>query len=984
MRRVGELSAYEVLSATWIDELKSQAVICRHKKSGARLFLLSNDDDNKVFTIGFRTPPADDTGLPHILEHSVLCGSRKFPVKDPFVELVKGSLNTFLNAMTYPDKTVYPVASCNDKDFQNLMDVYMDSVLHPNICENKKIFLQEGWHYELEDVEKPLTINGVVYNEMIGAYSQAESLLDSYTAKALYPDTCYSRDSGGNPDFIPTLSYEDFTNFYQRYYHPSNSYIYLYGDMDMAEKLSWLDEAYLKDYDIQEIDSHIPIQPAFDRPVEQTYTYPLTEEESEAGQTYLSVNTVVGTQTDPKLYVAFQILEYALLSSPGAPVKQALLDAGIGRDILGGYYNSLQQPYFSVVAKNAESAQKDEFLRVVDGELRRIAREGVNRKSLEAALNYYEFRYREADYGSFPKGLMYGLQCFDSWLYDENDPLMHLAYAGTFCELRKEMESGYFEGLIERYLLDNPHTAVVVLKPEKGLSAKKEAALADRLAQKKASLTTEQTEALVEQTRALKEYQDEPTDPELLKKIPLLAREDIKKEVAPLNWTESEDSGVRVLHHNLFTAGIGYLRLLFDIDTVADEDLQYLGLLKATLGYMDTENYGYQELANEILIHTGGIAPGMGYYADMKEPGKYRATFEFMAKVFYDKLGFGFEMITEIIKRTEFDDEKRLREILAECKSRIQMQLMSAGHQAAVQRAASYLTEGGCLRELTGGISWYKFIEDLDAHFDERKTEVVEKLKALTARIFVPDRLLVSYTADDEGFSMLHEPLASLVGELYEGGYPTVKRALPVGKKNEGFMSSSGVQYVAQCGNFRKNGFDYTGALRILKLILSYDYLWLQLRVKGGAYGCMSGFSANGDSYLVSYRDPHLRRTLEVYQGIPQYLRDFEADEREMTKYIIGTISEMDTPLNPMAKGSRSLSAYLCHTTWERLKKERDQVLTADPEDIRALAPLVESLLAEDSICVMGSVQKCREDSGALKELCSLFEQGKEEEEQDQ
>ena len=974
MRRVRALPAYEVLEERWIEELNSLGLVCRHKKSGARLFLLSNDDDNKVFSIGFRTPPADSTGVPHILEHSVLCGSRKFPAKDPFVELVKGSLNTFLNAMTYPDKTVYPVASCNEKDFQNLMDVYMDAVLYPNICKNEKIFLQEGWHYELEGEEAPLKLNGVVYNEMIGAYSRPESLLDAQIGKALFPDTCYSRDSGGDPAFIPELTYEGFQAFYHRYYHPSNSYIYLYGDMDMAEKLAWLDSEYLQEFERQKTDSQIPFQKPFAQPAKREFSYPLTEEEEEAGQTYLSLNTVVGTDLDPRLYVAFQILEYAILTAPGAPLKQALLDAGIGKDVFGGYNNGVLQPYFSIIAKNAEESQEGAFLETVKGELARLAQEGIDRKSLLAGMNYYEFKYREADYGNVPKGLMYGLQCMDSWLYDESDPFMHLAYAGTFRFLHRDLENGYFERLIREYLLDNPHEAVVTAKPQKGLNEAKEAALAEKLAAYKVSLSKERLAQMAEETRALKAYQDEPSPAEDLEKIPMLSREDIGREILPLSCKESELAGVTVLHHEMFTAGIGYLRLLFDVEAVADADLPCLGLLRTVLGYMDTKKRGYRELFNEIYIQTGGVTTGINVYPDMDRPESFRAMFEVTAKTFYDRLEVTLGLIAEMLEETVFEDEKRLREIVAESKSRAQMRLMSAGHSAAVLRATSYFSGTGRFGELTGGIAFYKYLEDLDSHFEERKEEAIAGLKRLTRQIFTARRLTVSYTADEEGFAGLKKQLPLFVDGLCADGDKAVRRTWEAERRNEGFLSSAGVQYVAQCGNFRQAGFEYTGALRILKVMLSYDYLWLQLRVKGGAYGCMSGFSRTGDSYFVSYRDPHLKSTLQVYKGIPAYLREFAANEREMTKYIIGTVSDMDVPLNPSAKGGRSLSAWLSHITEEQLKKEREEVLTAQPEDIRALAPLVEAILKDGSVCVVGSAQKCKEDAAALQQLCSLFE----------
>ena len=577
MRDLETLSAYRVLTRRTVSELNSEGYVLEHKKSGARLFLLSNEDDNKVFSIGFRTPPYDSTGVPHILEHSVLCGSEKFPVKDPFVELVKGSLNTFLNAMTYPDKTVYPIASTNEKDFHNLMDVYMDAVLHPNIYKEEKIFRQEGWHYELESEDAPLTYNGVVYNEMKGAFSSPESVLDRLIQQTLFPDTCYGVESGGDPKNIPDLTYEQFLNFHRTYYHPSNSFIYLYGDMDMAEKLEWLDQEYLSHYDRNDreaqIDSHIPMQKGFDAPKEVEAAYSITEEEDEENGCYLSISDVAGTDLDPKLYVAFQILEYALIDAPGAPLKQALLDAKIGGDIMGGYDSGILQPYFSVIAKDARADQKGEFLAVVKGTLRKLANEGLNRKSLLAAMNYYEFKYREADYGNYPKGLMYGLQCMDSWLYD-GDPMMHLAYGDTFAFLKEAVQDGYFEQLIKDYLLDNPFEAIIVVKPEKNLTAKEDARVAEKLAAYKERLTAEEKQALIRQTKELKEYQDIPSSPEELALIPMLERKDIKKEAEKLKWEEHKIHGIQVLHHDIFTSGIGYLRVLFHTKLDGDERRQ--------------------------------------------------------------------------------------------------------------------------------------------------------------------------------------------------------------------------------------------------------------------------------------------------------------------------------------------------------------------------------------------------------------------------
>lgn len=971
LEAIEKLDAYRVVEHKTIEEMQSEGIVLEHKKTKARLFLVSNDDENKVFCIGFRTPPDNDCGLPHILEHSVLCGSDKFPLKDPFVELVKGSLNTFLNAMTYPDKTVYPVASCNDKDFQNLMDVYMDAVLHPNIYKEEKIFRQEGWHYELESKDAPLIYNGVVYNEMKGAYSSPESLLDSVTQKTLFPDTCYGKDSGGDPVHIPELSYEKFLDFHRTYYHPSNSYIYLYGDMDMAEKLAWLDEEYLSHYEERPVDSRIREQKAFEKPVECEFSYSITDGESEENATYLSVNTVVGDDLDPKLYVAFQILEYTLLDAPGAPLKQALIDAGIGKDILGGYESGILQPFFSVIAKDANKEQKGEFLAIVKGTLRKLADQGINRKSLLAGMNYFEFKYREADYGSAPKGLMYGLQCLDSWLYD-GDPMTHLCYQETFDFLKKEVENGYFERLIKDYLLDNPFEAVIVVAPEKNLTAKEDEKLAKKLADYKASLSEEELEKLVCATRELKEYQDTPSTPEILAKIPLLTREDIDKKAEIFFWTEKEEDGIKVLHHNFFTSGIGYLKILFNTSVLPQEDLPYAGLLKSVLGSISTEHYSYSDLTSEIHLNSGGMDFSVTSYANLQDAEQFTGAFVASIRVLYDKLDFGFTMLEEILNHSVFTDEKRLGEVIQETRSRARMKLENAGHSTAVSRATSYFSATAYYNELTGGTAYYHFLEQLEKDYPAKKQEIIAKLQEVSRKLFTRSNMLVNYTADEKGYEKLPETLKLLSAKLPEGSRETYAFTHPVKNVNEGLKTSAQVDYVARCGNFRDAGLAYTGALKILQVILSYDYLWLNIRVKGGAYGCMSGFGRSGEGYLVSYRDPNLKETNEIYEGIPAYLEQFDPDERDMTKYVIGTISNLDAPLTPSVKGSRGLSAYLSGVTEERMQTERDQVLQATKEDIRALAAYVRAVLQTGSFCVVGNEEKIEANRAMFGEVSSL------------
>ena len=965
-------AAYEHVFSRDMPELNSPGWVLRHKKTGARLFLMPNDDENKVFFIAFRTPPKDSTGVAHILEHSVLCGSEKFPVKDPFVELVKGSLNTFLNAMTYPDKTVYPVASVNDKDFQNLMDVYMDAVFHPNIYREPKIFMQEGWHYEMEHKDAPITVNGVVYNEMKGAFSSPESVLDRYTRTVLFPDNCYGHESGGDPENIPDLTYEEFLNFHRTYYHPSNSYIFLYGNADMEEKLLWLDREYLGKYDSQPVDSEIPPQKPFEEPRDKEIFYSIAGGEPEENATYLSVNTVTGNGLDPKLYVAFQVLEYALLDAPGAALKQALLDAGIGEDLLGGYENGILQPYFSVIAKNANREQKGEFLAVVKGTLRKLADQGIDKKMLLAGINYYEFRYREADFGSAPKGLMYGLQSMDSWLYG-GDPMIHLEYEDTFAALKKGVDEGYFEDIIRTLLLDNPFEAVITVSPKRNLTGEADAALAAKLERYRESLSEAQREELVKSTRELKEYQDTPSPKEDLEKIPLLLRSDISRRAEAPVWKEREVCGVKVIHHDIPTSGIAYLKLLFNTDRVAPEDLPYVGLLKAILGMVDTEHYTYTDLSSEINLQSGGISFSVTSYPDLRETGGFFGYFIASARVLYDKMDFGFSMIHEIMSRSKLDDGKRLLEVLAETKSRSRMKLDQGGHSAAVARATSYFSAGSYFNDMTGGIGYYQFLEQAARDFEAHREAFIGKLKGVAEELFAADNLMVSLTADEEGFERMKPALESFKAGFKAAGGTKKAFSFPAGNRNEGFMTSSQVNYVARCGTFAGTGLSYHGALKILKVILSYDYLWIQVRVKGGAYGVMSSVGRSGEGYFVSYRDPNLRETDRVYENIVGYLESFDADERDMTKYVIGTISDLDAPLTPSLKGSRGLSAYISGVTEEMLNEERTQVLNASPADIRALAPIVRAILGTGSFCVIGNEDRIRADEDLFKEIKNLY-----------
>lgn len=970
--QLSELKAYEILKTENLTDIQSTGYILRHKKSGARVAVISNTDENKVFYIGFRTPPEDETGVPHIIEHTVLCGSQKFPVKDPFVELVKGSLNTFLNAMTYPDKTIYPVASCNEKDFQNLMDVYMDAVFNPNIYKHEEIFKQEGWHYELESKEAPLTINGVVYNEMKGAYSSPDEILQQEIYRALYPDNTYSKNSGGNPEHIPELTYEEYLNFHRRYYHPVNSYIYLYGDMDMAEKLDWMDREYLSRYDEINLDSTIPLQKAFDEKVDVTTKYPISAGESEDGKTYLSYNVSVANVLDRKLYQAFDILDYALVSAPGAPLKKALIDAGIGKDISGGFDSGSLQPVFSIVAKNANASEKEQFLEIIQKTLKDLVKNGLNREALLAGINSSEFRFREADFGQFPKGLLYGIQCLDSWLFDDMEPFMHLQCLDTFRFLKEQVDTGYFENLIEEYLLNNKHAAIVTIVPEKGLNAKADQKLKDKLAAYKNSLSDEEIEHLIEDTKHLKEYQEEPSPKEDLEKIPMLSRADMRKEILPLSNIEKEISGIKTICHDVAANGIDYLTLMYDVSDIPVEDIPYLGILKALLGYVDTKAYTYADLANAINIYSGGINCGMGIYPDGAKKAPLQVKFEVRIKTLESSLKETMSIVNEILLSSNMDDEKRLYEILAQSKARLQQSLSSAGHSVSSMRALAGFSEYAYYLDATNGITYYETVKDFEEHFEEKKHILIAKLKELVDKIFGTERLLISFTGDQAAFAFAHPILTDALRKQPAGEKAKEAVRISLTRKNEAFTDASQIQYVAKVGNFADHGYHYNGALRILKLILSYDYLWINVRVKGGAYGCMSGFFRSGETYFVSYRDPNLSKTLDIYDGIPKYLREFQADERDMTKYIIGTFSSMDTPLYPEGKGARSMNAYLQNLTEEMLQKDRDEVRNATAEDIRALADMIQSVLDDPSVCVIGNEDAIQKEAQLFEKVTSL------------
>ncbi|MBZ9637285.1 insulinase family protein [Clostridium sp. FP1] len=964
---------FKLIQEKNIEELNSVTRLFEHEKSGARLLHLENDDDNKVFSIGFRTPPKSSNGLPHILEHSVLCGSRKFPTKEPFVELIKGSLNTFLNAMTFSDKTIYPLASKNEKDFFNLMDVYLDAVFYPNLYSQPEILMQEGWHYELENKEDKLSYKGVVYNEMKGAFSSPEGCLMRKIQESLFPDTSYGVESGGDPEFIPDLTQEEFIEFHKKYYHPSNSYIFLYGDGNIDKELQFISEKYLNDFDRISVDSAIQLQKPFSSMSELKIDYPISSEDDEEDKSFLSMNFVSGDNiSQPELHLAFEILEYLLLESAAAPLKRALVEADLGKDVFGSFDNSILQPVFSIVVKNSSEAKKEEFKEIVYTTLKNLVKDGIDKKLIEACINITEFKLREADLGGFPKGLFYYITSMDSWLYDK-DPTMHLEYESYLSKIKAALTTNYFENLIEKYLINNTHSSMVILNGKKGLAEQKSKAVEEKLARYKASISDSEIEKIVQETKALKERQMTPDAVEVLETIPLLERSDIETTVEHLPLKEKDENGVKVLSHNIFTNKIAYINILFDAKKVDRELLPYVTLLSTLLGRVSTESTNYPDLSNEINIHTGGIHFTTEVYGDNENFEKYSPKLVVKSKALVPKLPKLFDIMAEIINTTKFDEKKRLKELIQQLKSRQEMKILDRGHMAAAGRLTSYFSPASAYIEKTTGVSFYEFINDIERNFDNKADEIIENLNKVSKLIFNKNNLIVSITGEEDIYTAFATELPKIISILGQEELPDAKYDFDLNKNNEGLLSSSDVQYVAKGYNFIKQGYAYSGKMLVLKTIASLDYLWNRVRVQGGAYGGFANLARSGNIVFVSYRDPNVSETLKAYDGICDYIGSFEASEREMTKYIIGTISELDSPLTPSMKGERATAYYIRGISEEQRQMERDEVLSTKSEDIKSFKSLLDDIIKENCFCVLGNENKLKDNKDIFTSLVNVF-----------
>lgn len=962
---------FRVNAMSHIEEVNSDAYVMEHVKSGARLMYLDNDDDNKVFYIAFRTTPDNSKGVPHIMEHSTLCGSRKYPLKEPFVELAKGSLNTFLNAITWPDKTMYPIASRNDVDFHNLMDVYLDAVFYPNCLKNPQILMQEGWHYELENKEAPLTYNGVVYNEMKGALSSPEAIMEDRAMEKLFPDTTYGVESGGDPEVIPTLSFREFTEFHRRFYHPSNSYIYLYGDMDIDKTLEYLDGEYLSAFDRRNVDSMVKTQAPFGKRISVTAPYGIAENEDTEGKAIHALYNAFNDHMSTMDSLAFRILNYVLIDMDGAPLKQAVLDAGLGSDLSGSYGDSYKQPVWIVEVTGSEVDKQQAFADVVDSTLRSIALKGLDKDMLEAALNRTEFTARENDYQGRPKGLFYGVRAMDLWLYDR-DPMEALRYIDDINTLRDNLKTNYFENLLLRYVIKNPHQVLITMKPEKGLTEKMNRETAEKLAAFKSSLYDEQLDEIMASTKALKERQASGETEEALETIPLLSRKDLKRTVEEEVLEKENVSGMDHFHFDVHTNGITYLNLYFPLSGLTEEDIPYAILLSTLLRSLSTTKHSYGELARLSNAYTGGMSFAVNGYGKVEDTNAYLPALTVRAKALTAKADKLLDLLGEVINHTLFTDTKRLKELILQEKSEWDMTAFSRGHSLVMTRLTSYFSRGGEFAEQSG-LSYYYFLADLARKFDGEKEKLVAKLEEVSRKIFTRSGLFFETIGEEEEKKAVLSNLSLLVDDMEEGEKKEPRPfSFPPAEKNEAFRTSGKVQYVAKGGNFKSHGFAYTGALKVMETILRYEYLWKKVRVLGGAYGAFTQFLRDGTAILCSYRDPNLAETLKAYEDLPAYLENLTLSDREMTKYVIGTMAAAETQLTPSMKGERAMVHYLSGNTRESRMKIRDEVINCQVEDIRKLAPLVESVMKDPYICVMGSEDKIERDKALFDAVKSM------------
>ena len=943
---------YLLQEAKYIKEIDSEAAIYIHEKTKAKVLLMSNKDPHKSFCIGFRTPPSDSTGVAHIIEHSVLCGSKKYPLKDPFVELAKGSLNTYLNAMTYPDKTLYPISSQNDKDFHNLMDVYLDAVFFPNIYQEKGIMMQEGWRYHIENPEDPIEYKGVVYNEMKGAFSSPEEIGFRMIKETVFPDTTYANESGGAPKHIPDLSYEDFISFHKKYYHPSNAYICLYGDMDPKATLAYIDEEYLSKFDYQAIDSQIKTQPAFSHFVEKKGYYSGTE--GKENGLFLAYNTVVDEVTDRKLMLGMSILEYVLLDTPASPLKKALIAEALGEDVYGAFQTHIKQPIFSIVGKNVREDKKERFYEVIKETLEKLAAEGLPEHLVRGALQVKEFELREGDASGYSKGLFYALAAMKSWLYDAS-PFIYLEYEATLESLKAEQGTGYFEELIKKYLLGNTHGSKVELYPKIGLEKEAEDEVTEKLAAYKASLSEEALSKLIEETKAFMAFQEKEDSEEAIKCIPLLKREDLRKEATYPTFEQQMVDDINYIVSPIFTNKIAYMNWYFKLDGIEDKYVPYLGMIVGMLGKLSTSHYSYEELSSYMDEHIGSMSFHIQSLSSPHEIKSFLPVFTISSKALVSEVTAQTELMKEVLLETSFEDGDRLLEIIREMKAMMESAISGDGHRVAYARLLSHLSPGEYFEEVARGLTFYHFVCVLEKNWSEVKDETIQHLKEAYALLGNKKRLVVGLTVDKDEMPTVTTVLKDTIATLPEVEVTPMNQDFEITKEQEALIYPSNVNYVAAGYNFKDLGYQYHGGLQMLKTILSMNFLWTRVRVQNGAYGCFCDFRKSGNMFFVSYRDPNLDKTLAIYNEVSDFVANMQLSEREMLQYLIGTISQLDFPYTPATEGKAGQLYGLMNIKKEELQQSRDELFATDNKILNGFAEMIRACMDKDAYCVFGN-----------------------------
>ncbi|MBU1101526.1 MAG: insulinase family protein [Bacteroidetes bacterium] len=960
---------FKLIEKRFVKEVNAECYYFKHEKSGASLFKIASDDANKTFTIAFKTDPETDAGTPHIMEHSVLNGSKKFPVKSPFDVLSKTSLNTFINAFTGDDMTAYPVASKNEKDYFNLMDVYLDAVFNPLIYSDPRILKQEGWHYELTSKDAPVEYRGIVYNEMKGAYSSATRELGYHVQKNLYPNTNYQYSSGGYPPSIPTLSYKQFLDYHTKYYHPSNSHIFLYGNASLDKELEFIDREYLAGYENTNVKVELPLQESFDKMKNLSAYYPVTDGADTKDQTFLTLNYVTGLNTDTKLVYALDVLTDVLVNQESAPIRLALQKAGIGRDY-NSHYDDLQQVFFQIRATNANPEDKQKFIDIVTNTLKDVVKNGVDKAAVEGTLNRKEFNLREGN--DAQKGLNYAFSLINGWFFAD-DPFLGIEYEKPLAELKQSIKDGYLEEVIQKYFLENTHILALDLQPKPGLEKEINEKSEKELAAYKASLNDEEIDQLVKETEELIAYQKEEDTPEALASIPMLEKKDINPKAEWYGIEEKNIDGVKLLFHENFTNNVVYTRFMYDVRVLPQELIPYSALLVEVLGSLNTENYSYGELDNALNTHTGGFSTFLNTYLEKLSDDNLIPKFTVESKAMNGKLDKLVDLVSEIVNKSKLDDVERVKSVLVRHQARLDADVQQNGVYYAMRREKSYRSNDGMFIELTQGSEYYWFISDLAKNFDTESDKIIANLVKTAELLFTKENLIVGVTGSRDDFSNFNNELKRYVAAQPEGAANLNNWHFDLVQKNEGLETASKVQYAVMGGDYKKLGYEYSGKMRVLQMILSRDWLYNRIRVIGGAYGGFSRFSPNGSMFFGSYRDPNLDQTIKTYRETPQFLHDFKAEEKDMLGYIIGTIGGMDTPETPSQQGNIAMRDYFQKSTAADAQKERDEVLAVTADDIRNYEKMISDIVNENNFCVYGSEEIIKENEKLFGSLVKLL-----------